>query len=171
MTHPFLNLPPSERHLLLALSLVLTVVGIIVLGFVDPGRLSGRGPRVVGFELAGTAMKAKRIMDNWGERGRTVAAFNLGFDYLFILGYSTLMTLVCLWASQRHSHLLLVKLGVLLAWLQWLAGALDCVENASLLTMLFSGPSDSVARIARVSALGKFGLLAVGLTYIITALF
>ena len=165
MTHPFLFLPSTERHILVACSSALTVVGIVVLWFTDPGRLSGKGPSVVGFELAGTAAKAKSIMEDWGELGRTVAAFNLGFDYVFILGYSTLMTLGCLWATQRYSSLVLIKLGVLFAWLQWLAGALDCVEDASLLKMLFRGPSDLAAGIARISASGKFGLLVLGLGY------
>jgi hypothetical protein len=81
MTHPFLHLPTTERHVLLVCSLALTIAGIVVLGFADPGRLSGKGPGVVVFELAGTATKAKRIMDDWGGVGRTVAGFNLGFDY------------------------------------------------------------------------------------------
>src|SRR6266849_8044867 len=112
MTHPFLHLPSTEHHVLVVCSLALTIIGVVVLGFADPGRLSGKGPRVVGFELAGTATNAKGIMDDWGEYGRMVAAFNLGFDYVFIVGYSTLMTLACLWASERHSGLVLVKLGV-----------------------------------------------------------
>ena len=151
MTHPFLCLPSTDRNVLVVSSAALTVFGMVVLWLADPGRLGGKGPSVVGFELAGTAAKAKKIMDDWGEFGRVVAAFNLGFDYVFILGYSTLMTLGCLWASQRHSGWVLLNLGVLFAWLQWLAGALDCIEDASLLRMLFHGPLDAAARIARTS--------------------
>jgi len=61
--------------------------------------VSGKGTGIVGFELAGSASRAKPIRESWGESGRKVAAFNLGFDYLFIIGYSTFMTLMCLWAS------------------------------------------------------------------------
>ena len=171
MTHPLLLLSPSERHLLLVISLALTIIGILVLGFVDPGRVSGKGPRVVRFEIAGTGTAARQIVDDWGELGLTVTAFNLGFDYLFIVGYSTLMSLACLWAAQGFSRASLIGLGVFFAWLQWLAGAFDCGENASLLVMLFSRPSDTAAAIARVCALGKFGLLALGFIYVVSALF
>ena len=46
-----------------------------VVGFADPGRTSGKGPWIVGFELAGSAAKAKAILEAWGESGRKVAAF------------------------------------------------------------------------------------------------
>jgi hypothetical protein len=125
---------------------------------------------MVGFELSGTASSANDTMRRWGESGRTVAAFNLGFDYLFILGYSNLMVLACLWASQKHSRLFLVQLGILVAWLQWLAGILDCIEDGALLKMLFGGASDTAAWIARISALGKFGLLGLALVYLASSL-
>src|SRR5438445_12611430 len=100
MTHPLLLLSPSERHLLLVISLALTIIGILVLGFVDPGRVSGKGPRVVRFEIAGTGTAARQIVDDWGELGRTVAAFQLGFGYLFIVGSSTFMPLAVLGAAR-----------------------------------------------------------------------
>jgi hypothetical protein len=171
MTHPLLNLSSSDRRLALFASSALTLLGLIVLGVADPGRVVGKGPRVVGFQLAGSAARAQKIMSDWGERGRTVAAFNLGFDYLFIVGYSTLMTLLCLWASHRYRQPILLTAGVFIAWLQWLAGALDCTEDAFLLHMLFSGPSDAAAQIARVSSVSKFGLLLLGLLYVISSLF
>ena len=169
MSHPFMLLLSRERTFLFWISLSITAIGIVVLGFADPGRVNGKGPRVVGFELAGTAAKAGQIMEAWGDLGRTVAGFNLGFDYLFILGYSTAMTLACVWASQRYSRSMLIELGAVLAWLQGVAGALDCTEDASLLVMLFHGASNRAAAVARFSACGKFGLLVLGLVYILVA--
>jgi len=47
---------------------------------------------------------------------------------------------------------------------------LDCVEDGSLLRMLFHGPSDLAAGIARISASGKFSFLLLGLGYIAMSL-
>jgi len=94
-------------------------------------------PTIVGFELAGDKLKAAAILDAWGEAGTLAAAFDLGFDYLFIFGYSTLMTLFCLWASTRYSNRALVSLGVSLAWLQWMACFLDCIEDAAYFPFCF----------------------------------
>jgi hypothetical protein len=46
-----------------------------------------------------------------------------------------------------------------LAWLQWIAGLLDCLEDAALLSILFHGATDRTAEIARLCAIGKFALL------------
>jgi hypothetical protein len=164
MEHPLLCLTANARIWLsgIALAITVMVIGMTVLGFADPGRTSGKGPGIVGFELAGSAAKAKAILEAWGESGRKVAAFNLGFDYFFIGGYSTFMALMCLWANGRYANPRLAPLGMLLAWLQWIAGLLDCAENAALLTILFRGESDGLALLARTSALGKFGLLGCG---------
>jgi hypothetical protein len=155
---------------LLGTTLAITVIGVAVLRLADPGRMSGKQPGIVAFELAGTASKATEIAHGWGEFGRTVAAFNLGFDYLFILGYSTLLALLCLWAGPRYASPRLAAAAALFAWLQWVAGLLDCTENAALLVILFRGASDRVAAIARMSSLGKFGLLACGVVYILSSL-
>jgi len=127
----------------------------------------GRGPQIVSFELAGSALRAQTIMNDWGEPGRIVAAFNLGFDYLFIPAYSTLMAFLCIRASSRFGLPWLSTMGIVIAWLQWLAGVFDCIEDAYLLKMLLQGPSDGAAQIARVSSLSKFGLLGMGLAYVI----
>jgi hypothetical protein len=170
MGHPFLSLAAPVRMWLCVATLVLTVIGMTVLRFVDPGRVSGGGKGIVEFELAGSAAKAKAILESWGESGRKAAAFNLGFDYLFILGYSTFMTLMCLWASMRSVNPRAMMLGVFLAWMQWTAGLLDCTENAALLRILFHQATDGLAEIARWSALGKFGLLSCGAVYILLSL-
>ncbi len=170
MGHPFLSLTAHVRMWLSVVTLVLTVVGMTVLRFEDPGRVNGKGTGIVGFELAGSASRAKAILESWGESGRKVAAFNLGFDYLFIVGYSTFMTLMCLWASTRYASPRLMIFGVFLAWMQWIAGLLDCTENVALLRILFHEALDSLAQIARLSALGKFGLLGCGAVYILLSL-
>lgn len=171
MVHPFLSMNAHERIWLSIITLAITVTGITVLGLEDPGRVSGKGVGIVGFELAGNASRANTILESWGEAGRRVAAFNLGFDYLFILGYSSFAALMCLQVGNRNVNPGLFALGVLLAWLQWAAGLLDCTENAFLLAILFHGASDGAAQIARWSALAKFGLLACGAIYILFSLF
>jgi len=60
--------------------------------------------------------------------------------------------------------------GVFLTWMQWIAGLLDCTENVTLLRILFHDALDSLTQIARLSALGKFGLLGCGAVYILLSL-
>jgi hypothetical protein len=170
MKHPFLCLSAEVRAWLFKVTLWITLIGMLALGFADPGRVTGRGPSIVGFELAGSASKATAILEAWSESGTKIAAFNLGFDYLFIVGYSTFMSLGCLWAMNRYLDVRLVALGVSLAWLPLGAGLLDCIENAALLSIVFGGALEGSADVARWSATGKFGLLGSGAVYILTSL-
>jgi hypothetical protein len=170
MKHPLLSLSARSRPWLAGISLTITILGLIVLGLTDPGRMTGRDASIVSFELAGCESKAVAILDTWGELGARAAAFNLGFDYLFLVGYSTFMTLMCLWASRRYSNPSLRSLGVLLAWQQWIAGLLDCAEDAALLKILFHGASDGAAEIACACAIGKFGLVSCGVVYTLASL-
>jgi hypothetical protein len=170
MNNPLLNLSVRARFWLFAGSLTVTVVAIAVLSLLDPGRMTGKGPGIVGFELAGSRSNALAILNAWGESGVRIAAFNLGFDYLFILGYSSFMSLLCLWTSGRQSNLTLSSLGVILASLQCIAGLLDCSENAALLRILLVGATDTAAGVARMCAIGKFSLLGLGSVYVLLPL-
>lgn len=170
MKHPLFCLSSSSRIWIAGVSAVVTVIGFTVLRVIDPSRVTRGGANIVQFELAGKVANANAILESWGESGRKVAAFNLGFDYLFIAGYSTLMAFLCSWASQRNSNRAAASVGVVLAWLQWVAGAFDCTENAALLFTLFREASRRTVEIARVSAITKFALLACGASYVLGSL-
>jgi hypothetical protein len=170
MRNPLLSLSARARVWLVAGAFTVTVAGIVVLGLLDPGRMTGNGPGIVGFELAGSRSNAVGILNLWTESGVRVAAFNLGFDYLFILGYTSFMSLLCLWTSGRQSNLTLSALGVILAALQCVAGLLDCTENTALLRILFVGATDTAASIAQMCAIGKFSLLSCGAAYVLLSL-
>ena len=169
MTHPFLWFTETERLWLTWASLVHTAVAMAVLGWLDPGRRTGGKQSIVSFELAGTAAKAKLILDGWGERGRIIAGFNLGFDFVLILGYSTFLSLLCLRASHHLANARAAALGGFIAWLPLIAGLLDCVEDTALLAILFGQVSDRLARVARTSALGKFTFLSCAVLFVIFA--
>ena len=60
--------------------------------------------------------------------------------------------------------------GILLAWGQAAAGLLDALENYSLIRVLLGTRLEYWPIVARLSATGKFGLVALGLLYVILAL-
>jgi hypothetical protein len=128
---------------------------------------------IVSFELAGDAASAQRMVDSWDETARMWAAFSLGFDYLFLVLYSTTIGLACVWAADRFARgrSLLASLGPPLAWGQWLAALLDGTENAALTHILVGGALAPWPAVARWCALPKFFLVAAGMLYAASALF
>lgn len=128
---------------------------------------------IVSFELAGTPAQAQLILDSWDARAKQYAAFGLGFDYLFMLAYSAAIGLGCLLAAGviRGRGWPLASLGVLLAWGMWLAALLDAVENFALLQLLLAGTSNGGwPAVARLCAVLKFGLIFLGLVYVMYGL-
>lgn len=122
---------------------------------------------IVSYEFAFTATKADAILDSWDPSGKIAAAFNLGLDYLFLFAYSASIALGCALVATANGvgGAWFSKVGITLAWLQFLAAGFDAVENYALLRMLFSGGDDRLAAIAAYCAIVKFVLVLCGMLY------
>ncbi len=123
---------------------------------------------IVSFELAGSVPRAQAIMDAWDARARLYAAFGLGLDYLFMVGYALAIGLGCLRAAgilgRRRPEL--AGLGSVLAWGMAAAALLDATENLALARMLFAGSASAPwPALAAACAAIKFALVALGLLY------
>ncbi len=102
---------------------------------------------IISFELAGSVEKAQQIIDSWDQDARLYAAFSLGFDYLFMLLYSTTIALACLWGGRalQARDIPGYRIGIFLAWGLWLAAVLDGIENIALSLSLLNTPAAPVA--------------------------
>jgi hypothetical protein len=168
MKHPLESIPSSNRRGLFLPLLVLTLVVMAVLNGVGGPLVTEAAPQgIVSFELAGDISSAQAILDSWDARARTHAGFSLGFDFTFLLLYSTTIACACVWGARGLGEVWrpLAPVGPLLAWGQWLAGLFDAVENAALWATLANGPSVPWPRLAWWCATIKFMLVALGLLY------
>ena len=122
---------------------------------------------IISYELAGTVEEAQAILDSWDSSAQLHAAFALGFDYVFMLAYSTTIGLACVMAAGalRSRDWPLAGVGAGLAWGQWLAASLDAVENIALTAMLFGAVASPWPQVAYWCALVKFALVFLGLVY------
>jgi hypothetical protein len=173
MRHPFENIPPGKRGPIFGVLLALTLGVMGVLRVVDGPLKTADAPNgIVSFELAGDVPTAQAILNAWDPLARTHAGFSLGFDFVFLVLYSTTIALACAWLAQalRERWRPLASAGLLLAWAQWLAALLDVVENAALLVVLLEAPRAPWPQIARWCALPKFALVFLGLTYVVLGL-
>jgi hypothetical protein len=168
MHHPLEKISSTYRKKLFWGLLVVTLVVMILLNIVGQLLITSAAPYgIVSFELAGDVSEAGKILDSWDQDARLHAAFSLGFDYVWMLFYSTTIGLACLWAGEvlRERRWPLGKLGVPLAWGQWLAAFFDAIENIALALILFGSLSVPWPQIARWCAIFKFGLIFVGMVY------
>lgn len=144
------------------LALNLAVGGALMLAGRDL-RTDAAPNGMLSLQFAGNAEDVGRILQSWSPRARTVAAFTLGLDYLFMplyaAGLSFLGATLAL-AARRRERVGLAGWVAGVAWLPWLAAAADATENAAALEMVLGGPDSPWPTVVRVAALTKFAVLA-----------
>ncbi len=162
LTHPLAMVPSDKRARVFVPLLIATLVITLLFRFIGPAR-----PTIVDFELAGSVPKAQAIIDAWTANEHIHAGFSLGFDYLYMPVYSTTIALACIMAAGVLKRRTWYGLGILLAWGLWVAAIADATENLALLTELFGNNVVPWPSVAQICATIKFGLILLGLLYVI----
>ena len=151
-----------------ALTLVLSIVSSM---FSKPLTTSAAPNGILSLELAGSTAAFRAIFDSWDEQKIFLVGVNLGFDFLFIIIYSTAIALGCFWGSRKYRQVGfhdMAKLGRVLAYGMWLAALLDMLENFLLIYTILTQSPLLPAIIMAVSSLKLFFIL-LGFLYVITA--
>ncbi len=161
----------KERCSLLSISIIVSIGLMVVLQTIDMPLRSPAAPQgIVSFELAGSLSRATAIVQSWDRRAMAYAGFSLGLDYLFMLAYATAFMLSCRWAAEQWQATGWRRLGMTLATLMPVAALADVIENISLWRTL-QHLTEPWPHLARVMAVSKFSLLALGLLYVLVSLF
>lgn len=170
MKHPLLSVPRPFRPPLFLLFLALTVVTMLALNVTGRVLITDAAPSgIVSYEFAGDVISAGEMIGSWDGTARISAGFSLGLDYLYLVLYSTTIAMALLWLTAGRSPVWLAVVAGGLAWGQWLAAALDAVENCALFTMLLNTPSDPWPQVAWWCAAIKFALITAGLLVVLAA--
>ncbi len=143
------------------------IVAMLVVG--APVKTEAAPDGILSYELAGTAAKARAMVDSWDHRQQVFVALSLGLDYLFLVCYPSSIALACVLLTRRFSGRLafLATVGALLAWAQFVSGLLDGIENYALIRILLGAEGELWPRMALWCAVPKFGIVALGLLYMI----
>ena len=162
LTHPLSLIPADKRTRVFIPLLIATLIITFLFRFIGPTQ-----PTIVDFELAGSVPKAQAIIDAWNENDRIRAGFSLGFDYLYMPVYSTTIAVACVMAAGVWKRTAWHTSGLLLAWGLWIAAVSDATENLALLTELLGRNVAPWPQIAQICATIKFGLILLGLLYVV----
>ena len=118
--------------------------------------------RALSLELAFTEQKAKSIICSWKRKGALDEAYrHLIWDNLFIVFYSTLAALGCVMAARAffRGDATLYNIALAVAWLPWLAGMFEYVENSAMHAMLGGFKGETLPRLGGRCALAKFVII------------
>lgn len=121
---------------------------------------------IISYEFSGDLQTAQAILASWGDDGKVFAGLQLGLDYLFMPAYAMAIGLACVLVSNSFMPAL-QRWGIWLAWGQWAAAGLDCLENYALIRLLIGSTNPLWPSLAYWSAAIKFALVALGLLYVL----
>jgi hypothetical protein len=164
------RIDPKRRSRVFFVLLAFTVGLMVALQFIGaPLQTEAASAGIISFEFAGTVSTARVMIESWGSQGRVSAGLSLGLDYLFLFAYSVTIALGCsIVADKLHVRFkILIRLGKLLAWAQYLAAALDAIENYALIRVLLGSENAIWPSVAFWSAGPKFVIVLLGILYII----
>jgi len=172
---PFPWLPHAARKRGFWIAVVVTVVVLVSLNVAGaPLNTSAAPAGIISFEFAGSISVAREMMDSWDENGLVLAAVNLGIDFLLLVAYSLAISLGCVLIAGRvyGGAGVAAAVGIILAWAQFAAAALDAVENYALIRVLLASSAeprpaaDLWPVLARACAFPKFAIVGAGLLYL-----
>ncbi|NKQ39068.1 MAG: hypothetical protein HF967_06305 [Methanosarcinales archaeon] len=148
---------------------ILVLISIVVMLFLDSFLITESAPNgIVSFELAKYFDKSIEIINSWDSVAKTSAGLSMGFDFLFLLIYSSFIWLLIV----RINQYLFVKDEIsffektVLA-LPFLAAFFDVLENIALIKLLLGDLEQIWSSLAYYFATIKFGLLFVAIAYIL----
>jgi hypothetical protein len=171
--HPFAWISGSTRRRLLWTMSAIAIVVLVAMSIAGARLTTVASPAgIISFEFAGSIGKASCMMASWETNGPAVAAFSLGLDYLFLLAYSVAISLGCVLISGAafNDAGAGAWIGMVLAWAQFVAAALDAVENYGLMRVVLGAQDEIWPALARACAIPKFLIVLAGLLYLIVAL-
>ncbi len=168
----FAKVSSKNQKRVLLFSGILSLVLVVVLSVVDKPLKTTSAPNgIVSFELAGSFERAAAILNSWDAEAEKYAAFSLGLDFLFLFAYSIFFALVILKLSEAHGTKTnpFSRTGVPIAYLQFAAAFFDAAENVCLISLLFGSQNLSLAVFAFYFSSVKFGFIALGVLFIVSA--
>lgn len=163
MQHPLEFIPIYFRKPLFYFFFAFTLVIFAIFRPLDAPLQTSAAPNgIVSFELARTLDSSQAIIRSWDSNARLIAAFGLGFDYLFMPVYAVALSLGLLLAG-REKIKWYYNLTAWLGWGAFAAALFDMIENYGLWRVLTGSVDPMFPQIAAFCATIKFILLAAGL--------
>jgi hypothetical protein len=125
---------------------------------------------LMALEMEPTAKE--QLFRSWDEDTREQLRSALRWDFLFILIYPAAGVLACFIAGRflAAAQILSFRISLVIILLQLAAGLFDVIENLILLKVIDGLTSDFWLGIARISTVGKFGLIALGFVHAVFGL-
>ncbi len=165
---------PKDKYVIIMTIIGLAIVLLVYLLIFIPIEAAVPTYGILDYEFAWTPERVQIILLSWGVEGILRQTLAIYWDFLFIVGYSSL-ALGLILLILRKSDEKVQTIGLYFTLTPFLTGVFDIIENINLLIMLdgwIMSPliSNINSFLASLSALIKFSFLFAAIAYFIVAL-
>lgn len=162
----FLN---TYKNRITILLLVMVCINILVMrSFDTPLKNENCKNGIISFELAKDLNESVKILNSWDSNAKTNASLSLGFDFLFLLVYSSFIAMLIFIINNRlWKNNSFYKFGTLFIVLIFFAALFDIIENMALIRLLLGDLEQIWSSIAYYFALIKFAIILICICYLL----
>ena len=122
---------------------------------------------IISFELATDPAIAQLMLDSWSETQMAAVLRHTAFDFLYLLAYGGLISLLLENVARGFRHEFLLKAGAMLSWCAVIAAGLDTIENLGMLVIFQQGAQSPWPQFVALFAGLKFMLIIPALVYLL----
>ena len=163
---PLLNIHTKSFTILLIVMVILNIITLRVFDSALKNEISPQG--IVSYELAKNLDQSVAILNAWDIQAKINAGLSLGFDFLFLLVYSSLIALLIYNVNNRlWKNNPFYKLGQILIFLIFIAALFDAIENFALIKLLLGNLKQIWVSVAYYFAVVKFGIVFICIAYLL----
>ena len=162
----FIKTYKKRITLILLITIIINIIAITIFDIPLKNEICENG--IVSFELAKDLDKSVDILNSWGGSTKINAGLSLGFDFLFLLVYSSFIALLIfninnsLWKNKSFH-----KFGNLLVILIFIAAFFDIIENIALIKLLLGDLKQILSSVSYYFAVIKFVIIIISIIYLL----
>ena len=162
----FINNYKNRITIILLILIIINSITIRIFDAPLKNEICERG--IISFELAKDLDKTVNILNSWDTNAKINMSLSLGFDFLFLLVYSSFIALLTFNINNRlWKNKSFYKFGNLLIILIFIAAFFDVIENIALIKLLLGDLKQLWSSVAYYFAVMKFSIVLFCIIYLL----
>ena len=162
----FINNYKNRITIILLILIIINSITIRIFDAPLKNEICERG--IISFELAKDLDKTVNILNSWDTNAKINMSLSLGFDFLFLLVYSSFIALLTFNINNRlWKNKSFYKFGNLLIILIFIAAFFDVIENIALIKLLLGDLKQLWSSVAYYFAVIKFAIVLFCIIYLL----
>lgn len=163
-----INIKSNKKRITVILLVILIICIAVIKNFDAPLKNETCLNGIISFELAKDINISTKIINSWDTNAKINASLSMGFDFLFLLIYSSLIALLIYNINNRlWKNKAFYKIGKTLIYFIFLAAIFDVIENIALINLLQGDLRQVWSTIAYYFAFVKFIIVIISILYLL----